>query len=259
MNSNAKTKLLLHSPTLFVFPLILFLIFSNLTSCKEKAAGLAPVDSLINNGMYNQATELLREYARKDYSDSLQYDRIQYRFEKIQQKLFFAGLDSMIRLKRWQRSDSLLERIQLSLKDSAKQIQKKYYFELYHKKSQVDSALKRDTPYWNDIRNGLKYTFEDANLVRVKYELLALHLAENDSLLKARILFDKSFRMVRFNQLNDNLKQAYLNFMDGKFNSCLLILKQIPEDQKDKHWKKLEHFLTLYANKLTIEERFKLW
>ncbi len=128
MNSNAKTKLLLHSPTLFVFPLILFLIFSNLTSCKEKAAGLAPVDSLINNGMYNQATELLREYARKDYSDSLQYDRIQYRFEKIQQKLFFAGLDSMIRLKRWQRSDSLLERIQLSLKDSAKQIQKKILF-----------------------------------------------------------------------------------------------------------------------------------
>lgn len=239
--------------------LIVILAIPLLFSCKEKTADLKLIDNLISDRNFKQATHLLEIKAQKIYSDSTQYDRINNRFVKIRRKLFFSGLDSLILINDWPNSDSLLTQMQKNLKDSSLEIQKKYFFELYHKKSVVDSALKRDPQYWKDLRNGLKYSFEDRKLIRLKFELLAQNMAEKDSLGEARILFDKSFRMVRYSELSNDLKKAYLFYMDGKFKDCASRLKQIPQEEKDANWVRLENFLNLYSDKLTTENRFKLW
>jgi hypothetical protein len=47
--------------------------------------------------------------------------------------------------------------------------------------------------------------------------------------------------------------------MDGQYDKALEYIKEVPQEKKDKHWQNVEKFLGKYSDKLTMEDRFKLW
>ena len=240
------------------FPAIVCLLFL-LFSCGEQPADLKKAEQLTTQGLYNQAERILKTALRENYSDTLQYARIQARIKIIRRFRFFQPLDTLIAAQRWPQADTVWRRLNSALNDSSKRIGHFYGFDLFHKKSILDSALNREDAYWNDLKKGLPFPTANQQLVRLKYEKLGFYLAERDSLEEARAMFDRSLRIIRISKLAVPQKKAYFFYMEGHFKECLHALQSLPDSAKDKHWENLQTFLKRYGNKLTLYKRFKLW
>ena len=239
------------------YTIILCLLLS--LNCHEPEAKLDTVDQLIHNGDYISAKTILKSELKKSFSDTLQYNRIHNRLKRIRQIQFFSPLDTEIQNKNWNAAKIVYNELTLALKDSSDTVKWAYSFNHFHKKSLLDSALQNNNDYFNSLQQAVKYPTTQKSLLRHKYEQLGLYLAEQDSLVSARENFDRSFRMVQISRLDSVLTPAYFLYMDGKFSSSLKKMQIIPDSLKDAHWQRLEKFLSLYADKLTLEQRFKLW
>ena len=237
----------------------LFFILITILSCTERTANLEKADSLAARGMYAQAEKELKNALIKTYSDTLQYARIRNRIKNIRRFRFFKPLDSLLRVNNWPQAFSEWQRLNRALKDSSEEVKRFYGFELFHKKSIIDSALNRANVYWDDLKEGLKFPSAKIALVRLKYETLGLHLAKQDSLEEARAMFDRSLRKIRLSKLSTAESKIYFAYMEGHFENCLRELKSLPDSLKDRHWKNLQFFLDNYGKTLTLDERFKLW
>lgn len=241
-----------------LFQLVLIPIIF-LSACKDKPTDLHEVDQLIKQKLYGRAGEILNIELAKDFSDTLHYSKIKNRLNIIQRLQFFKSLDDLTEQNKWQRSQAMWLRLKSSLNDSLKETRRLYGFALFHKKSMIDSALRQTDSYWQNLRKSVLYPTTSKKLLRGNFEKLGLQLAEQDSIKKARIMFDKSFRMIRISTIDKELSAAYFLYMEGKFRLCLAKLNQVSDKNKDAHWRRLEEFLTLYTDKLTLDERFKLW
>ena len=240
------------------FPAIVLILFL-LLSCGGQPDDLKKAEQLTAQGLYTQAEAILRTALTKNYSDTLQYARIRNRIKIIHRLRFFETLDTLTTVEKWSQASAVWKDLNSALQDSTEKIRRFYGFTLFHYKSLIDSALGRENAYWNDVRKGLHFPTAKIPLIRLKYEKLGLHLAEQDSLEEAQAMFDRSLRTLRVTKLSAPLKKVYFSYMEGHFEECLHTLKSLPDSTKDNHWKNLQTFLNRYGNKLTLDERFKLW
>ncbi len=242
------------------FIYILFFAFFALLRCsKPQPADLTHVDRLLKTDSLQTAQHLLTQLQAKYAKDSVQTVRILTRIRRLHQKQFFIPLNSLIQKGFWQEADTLCQQMEAALNDSPSVSRRRLLFDFYHRKSQIDSALKRDDSFWKSIEKSCDQPTRQVALLRDKMERLALHYAQIDSVDLARELFDRSFRQERLSQMDSLLRPVYFSYMDGKFGKSLQRLQQIPDSLKDKHWQRLEGFLRTYGKRLTLKERFRLW
>ncbi len=228
--------------------------------CSEpRHADLKSVDSLLENGSLQKAQKILTRLQFQFADDSVQTKRILTRVQRLHYKQYFIPLDSLISCALWLQADTLCLYMEAALDDSPLVSKRRLLFDFYHRKSLVDSALRREKAYWETIEKSCNQPTRYIALLRDKMERLAWHYAQTDSVDLARELFDRSFRQERLSQMDSTLRKAYFSYMDGKFEKSLKQLQQIPDSLKNSHWQRLERFLTTFGNRLTLKERFRLW
>lgn len=238
---------------------LLLSLFIAILSCSETVADLSQADQQIKQKQYALAKQLLLEEQKKSFSDTLQYARIRTRLQRLEQLIFFEKLQDLIFQEKWVAAEQLWHQKQRSLSDSAMASQKSYRFTLFHLHAVIDSALNRPDSMYFFLRKATCYPTRQRNLLRADLEKLAFYVADQDSLVKARRLFDQSLRMAKVSQLDSSLQQAYFLYMDGKFCDCRERLITIPDTLKSRRWQNLQTFLEKYSDRLNLDERFKLW
>jgi hypothetical protein len=243
-------------------PFVYILFFASLfmARCsKPQPADLTRVDALLENDSLQAAQKILSQLLSRFTEDSVQTKRILTRMQRLHHKQYFIPLDSLITSALWLKADTLCLHMEAALADSPLLAKRRLLFDFYHRKSRIDSALRRENAFWKTIEKSCDQPTRYTDLLRDKMERLAWHYAQTDSVDLARELFDRSFRQERLSQMDSTLRKAYFSYMDGKFKKSLRQLQQIPDSAKDRHWQRLERFLTVYGNRLTLKERFRLW
>ncbi len=240
---------------IFVTISLLFFILS----CSEKTADLDQVDIQIKQKNYALAKQFLLAEQKKSFSDTLQYARINTRLKRIDHLLYFNDLENYALQKNWAKAEQVWIRKQIELSDSPANPIPDYYFSLFHWRAVIDSALNSPDSAQAYLQKAIRIPTTQRYLLQTDLEKLGFILAEQDSLVAARRLFDQSLRMLRISKLDKELQQIYYLYMDGKFGKCREQLKGIPDSLKSERWKNLQLFLEKFSEQLALDERFKLW
>lgn len=245
-----------HLILVFCFLIALSLL---LVSCSDKKADLAQADQYIDQKKYDLAIQLLNQELRKGFSDTTEYQRIKQRIFIIKKHRFFAALDSSIFKRDWKEAARQIKQLKNRLKNMEQKVSRKHYFDLYYKKSLVDQHLNDEEAKISSLKKALKYWTNRHDLIQTIYEELAFYYAQKNEMVKAREMLDKSLRKTDIINLKGNLQKAFYSYMDGQYDKALEYIKEVPQEKKDKHWQNVEKFLEKYSDKLTMEDRFKLW
>ncbi|WP_456442100.1 hypothetical protein [Caldithrix abyssi] len=216
------------------------------------------IDRLIRQGDYQKAREVIAEEMQKTWADTLQYHRLRYRLIKIQKNELFAPIDSVINTD-INKALGLLKNLEDSLKGMEQANAKFFYFDLYYRKANAYEALNADSLWYRETLKALHQFTDQYELKRDLYERAAFYLAERGKYDQGLKMLDRSFREIRLSRLPEPLKEAYYAYLNGDFERALRLLESVHESQKDRHWNNMQAYLKNYGNKLSIEERFKLW
>jgi len=230
-----------------------------IAACSQDEANLETVDSLITIGKYEQAGKILHNFEMKSYSDTVQVKRIKARIRTLERKRFFKTPDKFIDVKMWDKADKSLDSLQRRINLLEKHRKQPYLFDYFYRKSIIDSALGKAEKSVQDMEQAVKhYTGEHEKLWRL-YEKLAVYYAEQGEFVKARENLDKALRKTDLNNIKPELRRVFSLYMNGSFLKARDSLEVIPDSLKDKHWKTAQKFFEKYADKLTMEDRFRLW
>ena len=230
-----------------------------IAACSEDEANLDAVDSLINIGQYEKAGEILHNFEMKSYSDTVQVKRIKSRIRTLERKRFFKNPDHYISQKEWQTAGNSLDGLQRDIDRMDKHRRQPYLFDYFYRKSLIDSALGKRDKSVTDMEQAVKhYTGEHEKLWRL-YEKLAFYYAEKGEFVKARENLDKALRKTDLNQIEPGLQKVFSLYMNGEFIKARDVLAEVPDSLKDYHWQRAQLFFEKYADKLTMEDRFRLW
>ncbi len=156
-------------------------------------------------------------------------------------------------------SEHVLEKLSRELESMPEDSARRYYFDFYQYKARIDSIQSGEDAWAVSLKKALHYPTDDHIRIRDIYGMLVSYHAGKDELRKALEMMDKMLRTMRMPELDARLKRSFYLYLDGKFESALQILKNIPDEEKDRYWKQLESFLVVYHNQLKPEDRFKLW
>lgn len=230
-----------------------------ITKCSEKEANLEKVDSLITIGDYIQAGKILRNFELQSYSDTIQVKRIKHRIKILNRKKYFNNIDILIENKEWSKSRENLDDLKIKIKKMNIKRMSAYYFDYFFRLSVVDSAHNEQDAVINSMENALEYPTSEHETLLVIYEKLAFYYAENDKMIKARENLDKALRKTDLSTIDPGLQKVFSFYMNGDFLKAKQLIINISDSVKDKHWKTTQLFLEKYGDKLTMEERFKLW
>jgi len=234
-------------------------LFLFVVKCSEKEADLDLVDSLITSGEYVQAGEILRNFEMQSYSDTLQIKRINQRIRVIERKKYFDSIDHLIKLKNWPEAREMLDNLKYKIGKMNKDKKLFYSFDYYFRLSIVDSAMIGQEKAVNSMEKALEYPTSEHEILWSIYEKLAFYYAEQNKMVIARENLDKALRKTDLNLIAPGLKKVFSYYMNGEFKKAKQLITEIPDSVKDKHWKTTQLFLKKYGDKLTMEERFKLW
>lgn len=237
---------------------IFFVIILTL-SCSDKTANLDQVDLQIKQKNYAQAKQLVLAEQQKSFRDTLQYARIKVRLNRIERLIFFQDLENAIFEKNWNKAEELWMNKQAALGNTPINSKPEHFFSLFHWRAIIDSAFHNTDSSQAYLQKAIRIPTSQHFLLQHNLEKLAIIYARQDSLTAARRLFDQSLRMMHISQFEPHLRQIYFLYMDGKFNASLDQLQTIPDSIKSVRWKNLQYFLETYGEKLTLDERFKLW
>ncbi|MCB9056985.1 MAG: hypothetical protein H6627_00330 [Calditrichae bacterium] len=87
---------------------------------------------------------------------------------------------------------------------------------------------------------------------------IAFYYAEKRQYEEAREWMDKAVRSLDISQ-NKQYGKIYTEYMNGNFKNAAELTKTNIQNQETKHWQQFHSFLKLYADSLTMENRFRLW
>jgi len=134
--------------------LFLFLLFAPLfmARCsKPQPADLTRVDALLEKDSLMKAQKILSRLLERFTEDSVQTRRIRTRMQRLRHKQFFIPLDSLITSALWLKADTLCLHMETALADSPLLAKRRLLFGFYHRKSRIDSALRRENAFWKTI------------------------------------------------------------------------------------------------------------
>ncbi len=233
---------------------ILLLLFA----C-SKHPQIEKIDTLIQQGKLQQAKQLINSELKREYSDTLQYRRLQYRLIKIQKLQIFKPIDSLITAQKLAQALRGLERLDSLLKKDWRKKSKYFWFDYFSRMATIYRAQGNDSLWFKMVQKAVNHFTDNYEQKQKLYEEAAFYLAQKGKVDQGRKMMDFALREVDLTGLNESLKQAYYLYLNGKFKESLNQLRQVSDSQKDEHWQRLEQFLTKYADSLSVEERFKLW
>lgn len=242
-----------------LFKILFFSGILCLLNCGPEKADLSAVDEYIRNGQYEDAIKALNHELVKEFSDSTEYDRIHHRLFLARKGQFFNTLDNRMKSRDWESARMELNRLNQLLTSSMKDSARYFYFDFCRLKSRVDSA-QQDTAQWvESLLKATEYPLADRETVKDIYGRLAEYYAGREKISRARDMMDKLMRKMSVGNLDKPFKTVFYQYMDGHFRDALKTVSAIPDSEKDRHWRRLELFLSKYHTQLNTEERFNLW
>ena len=219
---------------------------------------LEQIDRLITEGKFEQAKTPIEQELKKEWSDTLQYKRLEYRLIKVEKGQTFKRIDSLTAQNPAQGLLSLIS-FEDSLQNMPRAKSRYFYFDLHVRKARIFKRLGRDTLWFKEAYKALNSFTDQYELKRDLFEQCAFYLAGQGKFDQGLKMLDNSFREIKLHKLQPELKKAYYAYLNGNFNQALTLLKNIEPEKKNRHWMNLQKYLENYAQNLSTEERFKLW
>ncbi len=236
----------------------LTLLFILINSCVGDV-NLEPIDKLIEEKQYDEAINHIRAINLPPFPDSILIRRLKQRELLARKGKFFSGLDTL-----FLSGDSVKIENQLNLIKSRinmmDSVNARWYFFDYYNNLSKYALLKSDRKNW--IWNIEKLEHLPTSGPDIKTALFidaAFYLAENGDFENARNWLDKSLRGIEIEEGNIFLERVYKKYMNGKFKVADSILYQNKGSLTSFHWKRIQFFLNLYTDSLTLQNRFRLW
>jgi tetratricopeptide (TPR) repeat protein len=248
-------QLITHFKWRYLFLLLIF--FS--TACNHETPDFGSIDKKISAGHLEEARSALLKAARYSNGDSMIQKKIEYRLFKIDKYYFFKAADSLIHQAKWDQAAIVLDSLAGTVEKFPIGKKRKYDFDLYYRKYQVDAGQGDTATAFNDLKKAVANWTDNRELVQKVYGRLSFYYAERNQMLKAREMMDKALRLFDINKLTPLLRKVFIEYMDGHFEKALQLLKQERTEEKNETWLRLENFLINYRQKLTLKDRFKLW
>ncbi len=236
---------------LIILPSLALLFFS----CGQ-SPDTEKIDRLIAQKQYHAAVSLIHKELQKEYDDTLQYRRLQYRLIKIEKFSRLDPIDSLIAAKKFAQANDSLQKLNYLLNGVLKNKQKYYLFDLHYRRALILEALNQDSLWFIEANKALENWTDEYALKRELYQKLAFFLARRGKYDDGRKMMDYSLREVTLRSMSDSIKKAYFAYLNGEFKLCLDLMKKLPPDKKDRHWRKLELFLSQYGDSLSLNDRF---
>jgi hypothetical protein len=240
--------------------LILHLSFlALLFSCSSPQADLEEADRLIETGEYDKALVLLQKELMKEYGDTTQYARVRHRIFLVHKGQFFTDLERYRRQEAWKKAEAELVRLDSILQHIPGDSSRLFRFDYYIYRSEVDSMLGNMEAWSKNLHKATQFPLGSEEAVRNIFGRLAFYHAGREDMQKALEMMDSMLRTIQVRSLEPSLKSAFYLYMEGAFEDALGALKDLPASKKDRHWGRLEQFLSQYHNQLKQANRFKLW
>jgi len=243
----------------FLFNIILFASLLFILGCVSEEADLGPADQLLQSEQYDQALIVLNNALKNEYSDTTQYDRIKHRIFLAHKGKFFIPLNLVIKRKDWAGVKSEIHRLGQVLKSMPADSSRNYYFDYYCLKAVTDSALNDKKSWMRSLTEAIQFPLAEKKREKDILGRLARHHAEEQDFSKALDLMDRMMSKMIISELTESLKMIFYIYQEGKFKTAGQLLSELPDGQKDVHWKRLEIFLNSHHKQLKQQDRFKLW
>ncbi len=233
---------------------ILFLLIS----CTDKI-DLKPLDKLILQKKYTEALDIIERMESLSIADSLIIKKIMHRKILAKKGQLFINMDTLFLQKDTSALKAELIRINTFINTKDSVTARWFYFDYYFHHG-LFLELKSDTALW--LKNvTMAITFPTSEQVKKNSLFLdiAFYYAQNNHFVTAREWLDKALRSLEIEETVAGLDRVYLEYMNGRFLIADSIMAKIDFLDEQSQWKRVQSFLNLYADSLTMENRFRLW
>ncbi len=236
----------------------ILLIFLLLFGCSANE-DLKPIDELIQQKKYLKALEQINKIESNSINDSLILKRINHRKVLATNGKLFSKMDSLFFKNDSSRIKSELKLIHDFIKTNDTLIARWYYFDYFRNKGQL-FLMKPDTMSWlTNIKKAVEFPSSNEEMKNSLFIDIAFYYAGKKKFIAAREWLDKAMGRLNINEKETELVKVYSHYMNGKFHLADSHLNRIKYLDKKSHWQKVQHFLNLYSDSLTMENRFRLW
>jgi hypothetical protein len=240
------------------FAKTLILLFL-LIGCSENI-DLAPIDELIKQKKYEEAIQQIKDIDILLIPDSLILKRIKHRKILAEKGIVSLKMDMLFSKKNTSKISTEIALLNTFIKSKDSLSARWYLFDFYHYKGRY-SFQQSDTLAW--LKNtiiAMGYPSSDREIKTSLLMDIAFYYARKSEFVQAREWLDKAMRQfdVSSNK-NKKLGHVFVHYMNGKFHLADSIFNTINDLNEKSHWQKVHSFLNLYADSLTMKNRFRLW
>jgi hypothetical protein len=234
----------------FIRLILLFFLFSN---CIDNV-NLEPIDKLIKEKQYDEAINRIQAINLPPFPDSLLIRRLKQRELLARKGKLFSGLNG----------DSEKIENQLSLIKSRinkmDSLRARWFFFDYYENLAKYALFNSDRKSWMAYIEKLEHLpTSEPDIKTALFIDAAFYLAENGDFENARNWMDKAMRRIELEEDRILLESVYEKYMNGRFKEADSILSQNKGSLENFHWKRIQSFLNLYTDSLTLKNRFRLW
>ncbi|KAA3608490.1 MAG: hypothetical protein D8M58_19645 [Calditrichaeota bacterium] len=227
-------------------------------SCADDV-DLKPVDNLIRQKNFSEALELINSFEGFSIDDSLTQKRINHRKVLAEKGQLFLELDSVFLEGDTVKLKINLIRIKNIIKSKDTLAARWYYFDFFKSKARY-KLLKSDTSGWLfNIDKAVSFPSSEVNAKSDLFIDVAFYYAQKNKFVEARAWLDNAIRSFHINEKDTIFRDIFSHYMNGKFNKADSILTEVVDFTEEPQWQKVQSFLNLYSDSLTMENRFRLW
>ena len=237
---------------------VFFILIVLICSCSKKY-DFSEIDGLIKEQKYRQASEILSTIETESLVDSTDIKKYNHRLLLAKKGLMFQYFDSILAVGDSEKINQALVQIKqkISTIDSGKA--RWYWFDFYTRRAGLYFNNSQRREWQISAEKAVNFPTEQDSIKRKLLFDLAFYFAVDGKFVNAREWLDKAIRGLDAQAERSFLNDAYILYMNGDYKQANLILSSNSEKIIDKDWKRFSGFLSLYADSLTMENRFRLW
>lgn len=238
---------------------LIFIILGSIIPGCSAEPDFDKIDTLIREEMYKSAQKYIKSINRQAVSDSLTLKKLDHRLLLIDKGMLFRDIDSLLTLRD---SSALADRMNAALLhiNAQDSIKARWYWFDYYESDARFQKLFGDTNGW--LSSQIRASVFPTNYPGKKVDILqnlAFHYASIHYFVEAREWMDKAVRSMDMQTEHKQLNDVYVHYMNGNYQEAKRLIISISKKLKSDNWQRFQDFLSLYADSLTMENRFRLW
>jgi len=240
---------------------VLFLLFLFIGGCRQsvKPVDVSGIDQLLATGKLKQASREINKQLNNFELDSLQIKKLLHRRMLVEKEQLFAPIKKKLFSKDTNgvRHSLSLSQNYISKYDTLK---RRWFWHDYFFLLAQYSAIKKDSARWLSTGTRcLSYPSQEHKSEMKMMEDFAFYHARHKKYNKARYWLDRIVRSLVRKTVKGRFDDVSQYYFDGKFNLAFRELVNTPDSVKTVHWRRIQEFFKLYADSLTMDNRYRLW